>query len=119
MVTDVLANVVRRGTGQRAELTSYEVAGKTGTAQKLVDGHYSHNQFVSSFACLAPVEKPRISVLVVVDGPTSGASYYGGTVAAPSAARVVEGTLFYLQVPPQPPRMAQGTQRASAQEMGW
>jgi cell division protein FtsI (penicillin-binding protein 3) len=119
MVTDVLANVVREGTGQRARLTSYEVAGKTGTAQKLVDGSYSHNKFVSSFACLAPVQKPRISALVVVDAPTCGSSYYGGTVAAPSAARVVEETLFYLQVPPQPVRAAQGTQRASSQEMGW
>jgi cell division protein FtsI/penicillin-binding protein 2 len=119
MVMDVLADVVREGTGQRAQLTSYEVAGKTGTAQKLVDGHYSHNQFVSSFACVAPAQKPRISVLVVVDGPTCGPSYYGGTVAAPSAARVVEETLFYLQVPPQPLRGARGTQRASAQEMGW
>jgi cell division protein FtsI/penicillin-binding protein 2 len=119
MVRDVLAGVVREGTGQRAGLTSYEVAGKTGTAQKLVDGRYSHNQFVSSFACVAPAEKPRISVLVVVDGPTSGPSYYGGTVAAPSAARVVEESLFYLQVPPQSLRVVQGTRRASAQEMGW
>jgi cell division protein FtsI (penicillin-binding protein 3) len=119
MVTDVLAGVVRDGTGQRAGLTSYQVAGKTGTAQKLVDGRYSHNQFVSSFACVAPAEKPCISVVVVVDGPTSGSSYYGGTVAAPSAARVVEESLFYLQVPPQSLRVAQGTRRASAQEAGW
>ena len=119
MVKDVLANVVRKGTGQRAGLTTYEVAGKTGTAQKLVDGVYSHTRFVSSFACVAPVEKPRITVLVVVDAPTTGPSYYGGTVAAPSAARVVEESLFYLQVPPQPLRVAEGTQRGSAQEMGW
>jgi len=111
--------VVRKGTGQRAGLTTYEVAGKTGTAQKLVDGVYSHTRFVSSFACVAPVEKPRITVLVVVDAPTTGPSYYGGTVAAPSAARVVEESLFYLQVPPQPLRVAEGTQRGSAQEMGW
>jgi len=101
MLRQVLADVVREGTGRRAQLTTYEVAGKTGTAQKLVDGRYSHTRFVSSFLCVAPVERPRISVLVTVDEPAAGHSYYGGTVAAPSAARVVEEALLYLQVPPQ------------------
>jgi len=103
----VLADVVREGTGQRAGLTTYEVAGKTGTAQKLVEGRYSHSRFVSSFVCAAPVEVPRISVLVSVDEPSKGLNYYGGTVAAPSAARVVEATLLYLQVPPRALRLVE------------
>ena len=107
MLREVLADVVREGTGRQARLTTYQVAGKTGTAQKLVDGSYSHTRFVSSFLCAAPVERPRISVLVTVDEPTAGPSYYGSTVAAPSAARVVEETLLYLQVPPQALRLAQ------------
>jgi stage V sporulation protein D (sporulation-specific penicillin-binding protein) len=53
------------------------------------------------------VETPRVSVLVLVDEPSKGASYYGGTVAAPSAARVVEDTLLYLQVPPRTLRMVE------------
>jgi len=106
MLTEVLADVVREGTGRRARLTTYEVAGKTGTAQKLLEGRYSHSRFVSSFVCAAPVEHPRITVLVTVDEPTAGPSYYGGTVAAPSAARVVEDTLLYLGVPPEGVKLA-------------
>ena len=112
MFKEVLADVVREGTGRRARLTTYEVAGKTGTAQKLLEGRYSHSRFVSSFVCAAPVERPRISVLVTVDEPTAGSSYYGGTVAAPSAARVVEETLLYLQVPPEGVRLARRPGRA-------
>jgi len=102
IVTGPLTDVVRRGTGKRARLADYTVFGKTGTAQKLdpQTGRYSTNKYVSSFLCGAPADAPRVLVLVVVDEPSVGGSHYGGTVAAPTAARVLHKTLRHLRVPP-------------------
>jgi cell division protein FtsI/penicillin-binding protein 2 len=98
MTREVLRKVVTDGTGRLANIEDYELAGKTGTAQKLVDGVYSHDKYVSSFVCTGPIENPRLVVLIVVNEPSRGASLYGGTVAAPQCAEVVKSTLDYMYI---------------------
>jgi len=92
-----LENVVKNGTGSRAFIEGYRVAGKTGTAQKAGAGGYMEGKYVASFAGFAPANDPQIACLVVIDEP-QGYPYYGGTVAAPIFKRVVEDTLNYLGV---------------------
>jgi len=89
---DVLEGVVSEGTGRNAYVKGYRVAGKTGTSETDVEGVY-----VASFAAIAPADNPRICVLVALDNPR-GESYYGGTIAAPVAGKIVEETLSYLGV---------------------
>ena len=71
----------------------YSIGGKTGTAQKFVDGSYSTTKYVTSFFCFAPVDDPEYSVLVLLDEPDPSA--YGGTSAAPVAISILEQTLNY------------------------
>ena len=94
----LLENVVKNGTGSRAYVEGYRVAGKTGTAQKPGPGGYMEGKYVASFAGFAPANDPQIAALVVVDEP-QGYPYFGGTLAAPVFKRVVEDTLSYLGVP--------------------
>lgn len=89
----------KRGTGARAAVTGYRVAGKTGTVRKVVDGRYSPHQHMSLFAGMAPVENPRLVMVVVVDDAKSG-QYYGGQVAAPVFSRVMSDALRILNIPP-------------------
>jgi len=98
--SDFLYSVVERGTARRAKLESYSVGGKTGTAQVACkDGRgYEPGAYVASFVGIAPVDKPRVVCLVMVDRPTK--SHYGGVVSAPAVAAIVERTLSYLGVPP-------------------
>lgn len=100
-VREYLQAVVEEGTGKLAMLHGYRVAGKTGTAQKVIPGKrgYARGKYIASFVGFAPAESPRIVVLVVVDEPRNG--YYGGVVAAPVFARITEQTLAYLGVPSQ------------------
>ena len=94
-----LRAVVEEGTGELATVHGYEVAGKTGTAQKVIPGRrgYASGKYVASFVGFAPADNPRIAVLVVVDEPRNG--HYGGVVAAPAFARITERVLAYLGVP--------------------
>ena len=89
---DVLEGVVSEGTGRNAYVKGYRVAGKTGTSETTVDGVY-----IASFSAIAPADNPRICVLVALDNPR-GEAYYGGTIAAPVAGKIVEETLNYLGV---------------------
>jgi cell division protein FtsI (penicillin-binding protein 3) len=99
-VIDMLEHVVGpQGTGLRAAVAGYRVAGKTGTARKFVVGGYSEERYTAVFAGIAPVSRPRISVVVIIDEPRAG-TYYGGDVAAPVFARIVEGAMRILAVPP-------------------
>ena len=94
LVTPMLVQVVASGTGKKAAVPGRVVAGKTGTGQKLdPDGSYSHTKFCSSFICYADAEDPKICVFVLLDEPTKGGSHYGGTVAAPTASRIVQRIL--------------------------
>jgi len=96
----ILETVVSEGTGKNARIEGYKVAGKTGTAQKILPGGgYSHSEYVASFVGFAPADKPRIACLVIVDSPQG--VYYGGTVAAPVFKNVVRDTLRYLEIPPE------------------
>lgn len=96
----ILETVVSEGTGKSAYVPGYRVAGKTGTAQKVVDGKYADGKYVASFVAIAPANDPKIVVAVIVDEPSNGA-YYGGQIAAPVAGEVVKDVLNYLNVEPQ------------------
>ena len=97
MLLGMLEKTVLEGTGKKAYVPGYRVGGKTGTAQKIIDGRYVDKKYISSFGGVAPVDDPRIAVLVIVDEPTG--IYYGGTVAGPFAAMVIENTLNYMEIP--------------------
>lgn len=99
-LTDVLRTVVQRGTGHRAAIPGYAVAGKTGTAQKVeASGKYSMVDHVASFVGFAPASRPAIVILVSLDSP-KGPKNQGGDVAAPLFARIAEPALRRLAVPP-------------------
>ena len=99
-LTDLLIGVVEKGTGKRAAIAGYRVAGKTGTAQKVdpSTGTYSSTQLIGSFVGFVPAEDPQISVLVMIDEPQGPA--WGGVVAAPVFREVASQVLQYLKVPP-------------------
>jgi len=99
-VRRMLEEVVRPGgTGTKAAVTGYRVAGKTGTAWKFAAGGYSEDKYISIFAGLAPASDPRLAAVVVIDEP-SGELYYGSDVAAPVFADVMSESLRLLAVPP-------------------
>ena len=90
------------GTATRAAILGYHVAGKTGTARKSAAGGYSR-RYVAFFAGLVPVERPRFAMSVVINDPDpsrGGSTYGGGFVSAPVFARVMEGALRLMDVPP-------------------
>ncbi len=91
--------VGRGGTGAAAQVAYYRVGGKTGTAHKLVNGEYSENRYIASFAGFAPASDPRLVMVVTVDEP-SGSVYFGGQVAAPVFSRVMVDTLRLLNISP-------------------
>jgi len=84
------------GTGPRARIMGWRVAGKTGTAHKPDHGGYAADKYVSSFVGLAPASAPRLVVAVMIDEPLG--QYYGGAVAAPVFAQVMQGALRMLEV---------------------
>ncbi|RZI69985.1 MAG: penicillin-binding protein 2 [Variovorax sp.] len=87
------------GTGQLAQTIGYSVGGKSGTAHKQVGKGYASNKYRSWFTGMAPIEKPRVIVAVMIDEPSAG-QYFGGTVAAPVFSEVVQQTLRMMNVPP-------------------
>ncbi|MDX8378740.1 MAG: penicillin-binding protein 2 [Gallionella sp.] len=89
--------VLPGGTAPLAQVSGYTVAGKTGTAHKLIDGKYV-NRYIASFVGFAPASNPRLIVAVMVDEPNIK-SYYGGQVAAPAFSKVVGEALHLLNVP--------------------
>lgn len=94
----ILADVVRSGTGKRAAIEGYQVAGKTGTAQKpSPEGGYSSDAYTSSFAGFLPADRPELTAVVVLDEPDE---YRAGIVAAPVFAEVAEYAVRMLQVSP-------------------
>lgn len=86
------------GTGTKARVPGYRVAGKTGTARKAIAGGYGED-YVADFAGIAPVSQPRLAIAVVINEP-AGDQYYGGDVAAPVFSKVMAGALHYLNVTP-------------------
>jgi cell division protein FtsI/penicillin-binding protein 2 len=94
----MLRAVVTRGSGVKAAVPGYQVAGKTGTAAKPDAKGYSHSKYVASFVGIVPASKPRFVILVAVDEPHG--NYYGGTVAAPAFSDIAKFDLQYFGVPP-------------------
>jgi cell division protein FtsI (penicillin-binding protein 3) len=86
------------GTASGAEIKGYTLAGKTGTAEKAVNGTYSKDKYVASFIGFAPAEKPKLLVAVMVDEPNG--EIYGGQVAAPAWKEIVNFSLSYLKIAP-------------------
>ncbi len=94
--------VTPEGTGGRASIPGYRVAGKTGTAWKSSAGGYSTDRYLAVFGGVAPASNPRLAAVVTVDEPSAG-KYYGGDVAAPVFAGVIGGALRLLAVAPDAP----------------
>lgn len=110
-VSEILRAVVTKGTGAEAAVEGYSVAGKTGTAQKAIPGRgYAGGTYVGSFIGYLPVEDPQVLVCVTIDEPTN--AIYGGTVAAPTFAKLAAFTVAHLKVPPSTAR--EQSQDASA-----
>ena len=101
-VSDMLELVVQpEGTAPAAQVKGYRVAGKTGTAHKVVGGRYA-NRYVASFVGFAPASAPRVLIAIMIDEPAGG-SYYGGLVAAPVFSTLMGNVLQMLAVPPDDP----------------
>jgi cell division protein FtsI (penicillin-binding protein 3) len=115
-VQQMLEEVVRPGgTGTKAAVAGYRIAGKTGTAWKFTTGGYSQDKYISIFAGLAPASNPRLATVVVIDEP-SGELYYGSDVAAPVFSNVMTESLRLLAIPPDamPPREPGSVMQAMA-----
>ncbi len=101
LTNQLLENVVFKGTGKNAFVDGYRAAGKTGTAQVVSEqGGYASGKYVASFAGFAPVNDPKIAVLIMIAEPQGGA-YYGGQVAAPVFSSLALDILRYMGVPEQ------------------
>ncbi|MBU6398807.1 MAG: penicillin-binding protein 2 [Verrucomicrobia bacterium] len=101
MVAALKLVVSTNGTALKARLEHYTVAGKTGTAQEVVNGAYSHTDFFSSFIGFFPADAPELCISVVLDAPRHG--YYGGQVAAPVFRNIAERAANYLNIRPEAP----------------
>ena len=86
------------GTAPRARIAGWRVAGKTGTAHKQENGGYAADRYIASFVGFAPASEPRLVIAVMIDEPAAG-RHYGGTVAAPVFAQVMQGALRLMVVP--------------------
>jgi cell division protein FtsI/penicillin-binding protein 2 len=99
VVSALKATVLTNGTGFRAKLQFHTAAGKTGTAQKIVDGRYVHTRHYSSFIGFFPAENPELCISVVIDEPKKGS--YGSETAAPIFKQIAERAAKYLAIPPE------------------
>ncbi len=98
-LTTMMEAVVERGTGKSAQIPGYTIAGKTGTASKVIGGRYSRSDYNVSFVGFVPSRDPRFTIVVVVDSPRKVAAY-GGVVAAPIFRRIADAVLRHQGVPP-------------------
>jgi membrane peptidoglycan carboxypeptidase len=98
-LTAIMEQVVERGTARAAQIDGYTIAGKTGTAAKLVNGHYQTSDYNASFVGFVPSRNPALAILVVIDSP-HGNGHTGGAVSAPVFRRIAEASLTYLGVGP-------------------
>ena len=111
-LTSIMEDVVTEGTAKLAQIGGYTIAGKTGTASKLIDGRYSASENNVSFAGFLPSRDPAVTIVVVIDAPHAGGRA-GGDVAAPIFKRIAETTLRYLSIGPtinpEPPVLVERT----------
>ncbi|HEX7859880.1 MAG TPA: penicillin-binding protein 2 [Verrucomicrobiae bacterium] len=102
IVQALKTTVSTNGTGLKAKLAYYTVAGKTGTAQKLVNGRYVNNKHYSSFIGFFPADNPELCISVVIDEPDRRrAGYYGSETAAPIFQKIAQHAAQYLAIPPE------------------
>ncbi len=103
-LAQLLTGVVRVGTAKGFDIPGFEVAGKTGTTQKLIDGKYSSTHHVASFVGFFPASRPEVVLSVIVDdAQVSGGTAYGRVVAAPAFKHIAEQLIQYLHVQPVTP----------------
>jgi cell division protein FtsI (penicillin-binding protein 3) len=98
-MTTIMEQVVERGTARAAQMDGYTIAGKTGTASKLVNGHYQKSDYNASFVGFIPSRQPVLTILVVIDSP-HGNGYTGGAVSAPVFKRIAEAAVRYMGISP-------------------
>lgn len=98
ILTRMLASVVETGTGGAAQIPGYQVAGKTGTARKLVDGRYVQ-RYMASFVGFLPASRPRVVIAVTIDEPRT---VYGGVAAAPAFSEIARHVIQRLAIPAAP-----------------
>ncbi|HAI14541.1 MAG TPA: hypothetical protein DCM28_22740 [Phycisphaerales bacterium] len=98
----VLRRVVTEGTGRKANLKTYSLFGKTGTAQMAskTERGYEENAYMGAFVCGAPYDDPQLVIATFIQRPDHKLGYYGGTVAAPATAEVMEKALAYMGIQP-------------------
>lgn len=96
----IMESVVTDGSGKKAYIPGFRVGGKTGTADKVVDGRYAKGSVYSSFVSVAPVNDPELAVLIVIDDPISQ-FHFGSLGAAPVAHEILRDSLRYLEIEPQ------------------
>ena len=120
VLTEVMEQVVERGTAKAAQIPGFTTAGKTGTAKKVVNGRYSASEFNASFVGFVPSRQPVFAIVVVIDSPHGRNSYYGGTVAAPIFQRIASAGLRLYGVPhsinPAPPVLVASSVTAPLQQ---
>ncbi len=109
----ILESVIVNGSGFRAQIPGYRVAGKTGTAEKPEAGRYSEKR-IASFLGFAPVEDPKIAIIVIWDEPDIDISY-GGVVAAPIFQAILKDVLRYMEIPPSMPTETKEREQQSKQ----
>lgn len=95
----IMQSVVDEGTGKQAYIAGYKVGGKTGTADKVINGRYADGKVYCTFFGIAPSDDPEIAILFIVDEP-AGATHYASTMAVPYARDFLEEALVYMQVEP-------------------
>lgn len=100
MVTALKSVMSTNATGRKARLDYYTCAGKTGTAQKVVNGGYSHSQYFASFVGFFPADAPELCIAVILDDPKGG-NYYGGSTAGPAFKHIAERAAKYLAIKPE------------------
>lgn len=93
-VKELLVNVVDNGTGINAKIPGIKIAGKTGTAQQLVNGSYKEKKYTASFAGFFPADNPKLAMVVILDKPLN--NYYGGSVAAPIFRNIAQRWISML-----------------------
>ena len=99
-IMKIAESVVSQGSGKAAYLPGYRVGGKTGTAQKVIDGVYAQGKYICSFMGIAPTDDPQIVVLAIVDEPNGPNGAFGSTTAGPIVKEVLQDSLKYLGVKP-------------------
>lgn len=98
-IKEMMRETVVNGTGKAASIEGYDIGGKTGTSQKVVNGQYMRGHYVASFAGFYPIDNPQYLCLVIVDNPSKG-NYYGGSIAAPVFHNTMQRIIKYKNILP-------------------